>query len=184
MNTQDYWIAVGGDGPHADTWNDKPHRLLYDLCQEIDRLHRELPTTRDGEIITLGMVVWTLSEGGRIDRIQVTGVRLAMATYSLLNSEGVDAYAQWAFSTEEQAKAAKPSRLNDKVCEVQSRLEELGAKVYVKRYGKTYLRITATNPNGEGMVMSIIRRYFPDAYTTSGGYSNRKMDITVTLETP
>jgi hypothetical protein len=27
----DYWSAPGGEGPHAYTWSDKPHRLLYDL---------------------------------------------------------------------------------------------------------------------------------------------------------
>jgi hypothetical protein len=27
----DYWSAPSGEGPHAYTWSDKPHRLLYDL---------------------------------------------------------------------------------------------------------------------------------------------------------
>jgi len=38
MNTNDYRIAPGGEGPHAATWKDKPHRLIYDLCREIERL--------------------------------------------------------------------------------------------------------------------------------------------------
>ena len=38
MNTQDYRLAPGGEGPQAATWKDKPHRLVYDLCAEIERL--------------------------------------------------------------------------------------------------------------------------------------------------
>lgn len=37
INTDDYRRAPGGEGPHADTWKDKPHRLIYDLCAEIER---------------------------------------------------------------------------------------------------------------------------------------------------
>jgi hypothetical protein len=31
----DYWRAPSGEGPHAYTWDDKPHRLLYDLIAAI-----------------------------------------------------------------------------------------------------------------------------------------------------
>lgn len=30
--------AVSGGGDYADEWNDKPHRLIYDACREIERL--------------------------------------------------------------------------------------------------------------------------------------------------
>lgn len=42
MNTEDYRLAPSGEGPHAATWEDKPHRLVYDLCGEIERLHQRL----------------------------------------------------------------------------------------------------------------------------------------------
>lgn len=42
MNTQDYRIAPGGEGPQASTWKDKPHRLIYDLCSEIEILQNKL----------------------------------------------------------------------------------------------------------------------------------------------
>lgn len=45
VNTQEYRVAPGGDGPHANQWKDKPHRLIYDLCSEVDRLR----TTADYE---------------------------------------------------------------------------------------------------------------------------------------
>lgn len=43
MNTNDYMVAPGGDGPLANDWADKPHHLVYDLCTEIDRLNGKLP---------------------------------------------------------------------------------------------------------------------------------------------
>lgn len=42
LNTADYRLAPGGEGPLAATWRDKPHRLIYDLCAEIERLRLEL----------------------------------------------------------------------------------------------------------------------------------------------
>lgn len=27
--------AMANEGPRADEWNDKPHRLVYDLCNEV-----------------------------------------------------------------------------------------------------------------------------------------------------
>ena len=34
----DYWVANAGDGDLADAWQDKPHRLVFDLVQEVERL--------------------------------------------------------------------------------------------------------------------------------------------------
>jgi hypothetical protein len=31
-------IAMSGEGPRAYDWIDKPHRLVFDLCREIERL--------------------------------------------------------------------------------------------------------------------------------------------------
>lgn len=38
MYTQAYRDAPSGEGPLAETWKDKPDRLVYDLCREIERL--------------------------------------------------------------------------------------------------------------------------------------------------
>ena len=40
MVEQQYHLrrAVSGGGDFADEWNDKPHRLIYDACREIERL--------------------------------------------------------------------------------------------------------------------------------------------------
>lgn len=36
--TYDCRNAISGHGPFAYTWEDKPHRLVYDLCREIERI--------------------------------------------------------------------------------------------------------------------------------------------------
>ena len=30
-------LAIGGEGPRAYDWSDKPHRLVFDLCREIEK---------------------------------------------------------------------------------------------------------------------------------------------------
>lgn len=40
-STDDYRAAPAGDGPLATAWNDKPHRLVYDLCRDVDALRRQ-----------------------------------------------------------------------------------------------------------------------------------------------
>ncbi len=34
--TEDYRDAMGGSGELAYEWSDKPHRLVYDLCNALD----------------------------------------------------------------------------------------------------------------------------------------------------
>ena len=31
-------LAPSGEGDRANEWNNKPHRLVYDACREIERL--------------------------------------------------------------------------------------------------------------------------------------------------
>lgn len=38
----DYHIAPGGDGPLGAEWEDKPHRLLYDVLGEVQYLRTQL----------------------------------------------------------------------------------------------------------------------------------------------
>ncbi len=46
MNTKDYREAPSGMGPLALEWKDKPHRLVYDLCTEVERLNNILTLTQ------------------------------------------------------------------------------------------------------------------------------------------
>lgn len=69
--TDDYRNAVSGEGGFGSLgydWSDKPHRLIYDLCGEIDYLREQLEwklidddTPRDRHIL-IGAGVW-VSEG-------------------------------------------------------------------------------------------------------------------------
>jgi hypothetical protein len=45
LNTNDYRNAPSGEGPLANEWKDKPHRLVYDLCKEVDNLRAEATPT-------------------------------------------------------------------------------------------------------------------------------------------
>jgi uncharacterized OB-fold protein len=40
INTEDYKNAPSDIGPQTLNGNDKPHRLVYDLCNEIERLRK------------------------------------------------------------------------------------------------------------------------------------------------
>jgi len=40
--TEEYRMAMGREGPLAYQWKDKPHRLIYDLCNEVERLQNEV----------------------------------------------------------------------------------------------------------------------------------------------
>ena len=46
LNIDDYHIAPSNEGPLANTWKDKPHRLLYDLCGEVERLRARLDRSK------------------------------------------------------------------------------------------------------------------------------------------
>ena len=38
LMTYVYRFAISGEGPEAYNWEDKPHRLVYDLCARIEEL--------------------------------------------------------------------------------------------------------------------------------------------------
>lgn len=37
----DYRLAPSGEGPLKNEWRDKPHRLIYDLVGEVERLRSD-----------------------------------------------------------------------------------------------------------------------------------------------
>jgi hypothetical protein len=45
----EYRVAPGGDGALGDEWNDKPHRLIYDLLREIDLLKNPPAQVESGD---------------------------------------------------------------------------------------------------------------------------------------
>jgi hypothetical protein len=64
----DYRNAPGGTGPLAATWADKPHRLVYDLCSEIERLRiAHLPENLRQYITLKREAAWLLRSGNTRD---------------------------------------------------------------------------------------------------------------------
>lgn len=54
--TQDYRSSMAEGGPLYGAWKNKPHRLVYDLCAEIERREEELLELRElskGRLTTL-----------------------------------------------------------------------------------------------------------------------------------
>jgi hypothetical protein len=78
---------------------------------------------------------------------------------------------------------------DQKVEDTIERLRQKGARVRVKRRKlahrkKTYLHIVAegTHHTFMAIVMPSIRKDFPEAYMTSGGFMSSNMNITVSLD--
>lgn len=67
----DYRDAVNGIGPLAFQWADKPHRLVYDLINEVKRLSRfpvaHVPTDGRLDYCVVCGESWPCSHSGRSD---------------------------------------------------------------------------------------------------------------------
>jgi len=68
-------------------------------------------------------------------------------------------------------------------------LRAKGAKVLVRRRKlahrtKVYLNVDAEGGHHEWkrIIMPAIHRYFKDAYMTSGGFANERLNVTISLE--
>lgn len=69
-------MAIADEGPRAYEWSDKPHRVVYDLCQEIEAAAARRPALPDREAVArevyntfsdqVGFVPWV--EGGNSDK--------------------------------------------------------------------------------------------------------------------
>ena len=57
FDTLAYRFAIGGEGELAGEWADKPHRLVYDLASEVERLQ--------GVLLELGRLDLVVGDGSR-----------------------------------------------------------------------------------------------------------------------
>lgn len=62
LNTAEYRAAMSGSGSQAANWNDKPHRLVYDLCIEIERLRASNARLVEALKGLLPLAGWALAE--------------------------------------------------------------------------------------------------------------------------
>jgi hypothetical protein len=51
--TYDCRLAIEGAGPRSGDWSDKPHRLVFDLCREIERLSDGVQSTGAVDVAAL-----------------------------------------------------------------------------------------------------------------------------------
>jgi len=63
--TYDCRMAVSGQGDRAYEWTDKPHRLVFDLCAEIERLEAELAEVKAAQDCH---DAWEREYGGRMGK--------------------------------------------------------------------------------------------------------------------
>lgn len=60
-------MAIAGEGPRAYAWSDKPHRLVYDLCREIEReaalASRQMPGREEVAAAIRSEMLWPPEEG-------------------------------------------------------------------------------------------------------------------------
>lgn len=52
--TYDLRRAISGEGPRAYDWRDKPHRLVFDACREIEALRGEVADLKASVIAFAG----------------------------------------------------------------------------------------------------------------------------------
>ena len=57
-------LAISGEGPRAYDWSDKPHRVVYDLCREIEKNAAERDRLR--ESLRCGRRLWAIAQDDRV----------------------------------------------------------------------------------------------------------------------
>ncbi len=83
VDTADYRYAMSGIGPLAGQWSDKPHRLIYDLCGEIEWLRSE----RDRHLVACRLLVAALDghsedhDFGEADEKALEAGKTALASF-------------------------------------------------------------------------------------------------------
>lgn len=99
-------LAIAGEGPRGFEWSDKKHRLVYDLCREIERLAAlsaaaKVPAGREGVVVArlhrkhgLGPVIERLDEAWNVGTglFELHAVKVANAdgspVFTLSTQEG------------------------------------------------------------------------------------------------
>jgi hypothetical protein len=86
-------MAMSRKGPRAYDWEDKPQRLIYDLCREIERLSRPSPV--DGVVAASRILIRGIWQGafghwhitGGDPESVVTNLQNAVAAYDKAKGE-------------------------------------------------------------------------------------------------
>ena len=82
--------AVSGGGDYADDWEDKPHRLVYDACREIERLtttNEALSELLDTVISALDMTKYEIEDVSEASYVSRAADKYFLQMLDILNSE-------------------------------------------------------------------------------------------------
>ena len=82
--------AVSGGGDYADEWEDKPHRLIYDACREIERLtvtNEALSELLDTVISALDMTKYEIEDVSEASYVSRAADKYFLQMLDILNSE-------------------------------------------------------------------------------------------------
>jgi hypothetical protein len=82
--------AVSGGGDYADEWEDKPHRLVYDACREIERLtvtNEALSELLDTVISALDMTKYEIEDVSEASYVSRAADKYFLQMLDILNSE-------------------------------------------------------------------------------------------------
>ena len=74
-------MAISGSGPRAYDWSDKPHRIVYDLCREIEKNAAERDRLREA--------LWAIL-ACETPNANATVTRMASITKAALKGESHD----------------------------------------------------------------------------------------------
>lgn len=93
-STADYRHAPSrGDDHHGRTWDDKPHRLLYDLCGALEEALATRPTLTRAELVAAVLAdpeaVREVVEALRSERVKVAGPWIGEARRNVLTRNRV-----------------------------------------------------------------------------------------------
>lgn len=82
--------AISGEGDYADDWEDKPHRLVYDACREIERLtttNEALSELLDTVISALDMTKYEIEDVSEASYVSRAADKYFLQMLDILNSE-------------------------------------------------------------------------------------------------
>lgn len=117
LTTEDFRHAVGNEGPLAGQWADKPHRLVYDLCSEIEATERKLKLVKERQCRIVGLR--QAYESAQYDLVSAISSSVAICTlYNAWNDSNRQSdersnpfRSQWRTEREYEATAKKNYKL-------------------------------------------------------------------------
>ncbi len=81
-----YRLAMSGEGELDATWKDKPHRLVFDLCNEIERLQERAKQSFVDPQFAKAFVEWSGEETIKKQKVEIERLRVYPAAVDKVRS--------------------------------------------------------------------------------------------------